>query len=427
MKAALLPISALLLSVVFLLAANGLLGVLLPVRALLQEYSSFDIGILGAAYYGGFGAGCLSGPWLVKRVGHIRTFAAMAAVYGSLCLTFSVLDSTLVWWLARTGTGFSVAVLFIVIESWLNERSTNENRGLIFSVYTAINLTVITVGQMILTMASPKEFLLFALAAILVSLSMVPIALSTAVAPAPLKSIRIRLGYLFERSPVGVVGSLGVGLTNGAFWTMGPIFIQQDSGNASGPAIFMSIAVLAGALGQWPLGKLSDRVDRRRVIIGACVGAMLGAVFLVVASHFLPGTLYLGAIFFGCFSFPVYALCAAHLNDFVEPDGYVEAISGLLIVFAVGAILGPLIASGLMRIQGPGGLFMFTAFVHVGIAAYAFYRCQRRDSPLEEERAQFVDTLVMTEIAAEIDPRPGEQSQPADTEDMISNSDEEGG
>jgi MFS family permease len=241
---------------------------------------------------------------MVLRIGHIRTFAASASILCSVSLIFSLSEDTLVRWLARAAIGFCFAILYIIMESWLTERSSNDNRGLIFSIYTTINLAVITAGQLALTLATPKEFFLFALAAILVSFSTVPVAMSAVVALAPLTSIHIRLIYLFERSPLGVSGCFGVRLANGVFRTLGPVFAQHGPENTSGVAIFLNLAVIPGALSQLPLGNLSDRMDRRRIIMAAGIGAAAGAGILLVTSKFWPSALYWNAFVLVFLAFP---------------------------------------------------------------------------------------------------------------------------
>ena len=277
MASALAPVAALLLSCAILLMGNGLQGTLLPVRGLLENFSDTDIGIMGAAYFLGFGAGCLLGPHAVRRVGHIRAFTAVVALASTVALAHALILNPFVWWPFRAVTGFCFAVIFMTIESWLNEKSTNETRGLVFSVYTMINLTVITIGQLMLTLASPAAFTLFAVSSILVSLAAVPVAMTRAPAPAPISSVRIRPRHLFRLSPVGCLGGFAVGAVSGAFWSLAPTFAQRTLADLDAIAIFMSITVIAGAVGQWPLGRLSDRMDRRTLIIVACLGACFAA------------------------------------------------------------------------------------------------------------------------------------------------------
>ena len=392
-----------------LLMGNGLQGTLLPVRAQFEEFSALDIGVLGSSYYIGFALGCLLGPRAIRRAGHIRAFTAMVAIASTISLAHALILNPAAWWILRAGTGFCFAALFMIIESWLNAKSTNETRGLVFSVYTIVNLTVITIGQMMLTLDSPFEFPLFALASILVSLAAVPVAFTTASAPQPPALVRIRPRYLYKLSPVGFVGCFAVGLANACFWSLGPVFAQQEEGDVLAVAIFMSLTVIAGAAGQWPLGRASDRMDRRKVIIVASIGGALAGVGLMMAGQYWSQGLLIFAGFFGFFSFPLYAICAAHMNDFVEPDGYVESASGLLLVFGAGAILGPIMASALMRYFGIDVLFGFTAVVHIATAAFTVYRMRRRARAPEEERVEFADTICLTQTVSAMDPMSHEE------------------
>lgn len=408
MTAALLPVAALLLSVALLLMGNGLQGTLLPVRAQLESFSTLDIGVLGSSYFLGFAAGCFLGPYLVRRVGHIRTFTAVVSLASTIALAHALLINPILWWLLRALTGFCFAVLYMVIESWLNEKSTNENRGFVFSVYTIINLTVITIGQMMLTIGSPTSFAVFAVASILVSLAALPVALTRAPAPAPIATVKIRIRHLFECSPVGFSGAIAVGVANGSFWALGPVFAQDNKfvSGTTGVAIFMSIAVIAGAIGQWPLGRLSDKIDRRKVIVIACVGAALSGVGMSAFAGNWEYAMFLFSFLFGLFAFPLYALSAAHMNDSVESGGFVEASSGLLLLYAGGAILRPMLAASAMRIIGSHGLFLTTLLVHAIMAAFAIYRMRLSARPVIEEREPFGDSILHSQTVGPFDPLP---------------------
>jgi MFS family permease len=301
----------------------------------------------------------------------------------------------------------------MIIESWLNEKSSNENRGFVFSLYTIINLTVVTIGQLMLGLDRPESFPLFLLASILVSLAAVPIALTRAEAPAPVRSVKIRLRHLYRLSPVGVIGCLAVGLANGSFWALAPVFAQDKGADTWGVAIFMSVAVIAGALGQWPLGQLSDKMDRRRVIIGsACGSAIAGVLFVLWAPPWGPGLLAL-VFLFGLFAFPIYGIAVAHMNDYVESDGYVEAASGLLLVFALGAVVGPVAASTLIRIFGPDALFGMTAAVQLCLAGFALYRMQMRAPAPVEEHVAFTESLNFAQTVSTVDPSADSGDVPA--------------
>lgn len=403
---AVIPVAALLLGASFLLMGHGLLTTLLPLRALSEAFSSFEIGILGAAYFLGFGAGGLIGPYAIRRVGHIRAFAAMVAVICIAVLAQAMFASSVFWWVLRAMTGFCLATLYIIIESWLNEKSTNENRGIVFSVYTMINLSVIAIGQLSTTLANPMEFTLFSVAVILFSASIFPVSMTKTAAPAATQEVRIRLRYLINLSPIALFGALAIGVTNGAFWALGPVFAQRDPSDTGMVAAFMSATVLAGALGQWPLGWLSDRIDRRIVIILAALGAAMAASGHVAAAYYWRIGILPCAAIFGFFAFPLYAICAAHLNDFVESDGYVEAASGLLLVYATGAVVGSMFAASLMEFLGNEALFMFTAPVHGSLAVFAIYRMCCRKAPGRGEKLAFSDSLISAGTVANLDLRP---------------------
>lgn len=410
------PVAALLLSAALLLMGNGLQGTLLPVRASIEAFTTLDIGLIGTAYYVGFASGCLLGGRLVARAGHIRAFAAMAAIASAVALAHALVLSPWVWWLFRAGAGFCFAVLYVVIESWLNERATNENRGLILSLYTIINLTVITIGQMMLTLDDPAKFSLFALASILVSLAAVPVAMTAAAAPAPVHVVKVRLVHLYRISPVGFAGVLGVGLANGAFWALAPVFAQESGLDTTGIALFMSIAVIGGALGQWPLGRASDRTDRRRIIFAACVFGCATGVAMAVFNERWDYGILIFAFAFGIVAFPLYAIAVAHTNDYVGAEEFVETSSGLLLVFAAGAMIGPLPASFLMSQVGTDGLFIYTAVIHAGMAVFALYRMTRHTAPGAVEKDDFVSLPRTSPTLFALDPRGETEGEPGEDE-----------
>ena len=400
------PFAALLLSVAILLMGNGLQGTLLPVRAQLEFFSTFDIGIMGSAYFLGFAA--------VDQIP-----GQQHALASAVALAHALLVSPVFSWPLRAVTVFCFAALYLVIESWLNEKSDNHTRGLVFSVYTIINLTVVTLGQMMLVLGSPTAFPLFAVASILVSLAALPVALTTAPSPGPVQTVTVRPGYLYRISPVGFCGALAVGLANGSFWSLGPVFAQSNLlfMGTTGIAVFMSLAVIAGAAGQWPLGFSSDRMDRRKVIVVACLGgALAGAGMSIFASQSEYG-IFVFAALFGAFAFPLYSLSAAHMNDSVEHGGFVEASSGLLLLYGAGAVAGPLLASAAIRLLGPPGLFVFTALVHGAMAGFTVYRMRRRARRAEAEREPFVDSLRVAQTVATIDPLPAPEDNPDAPED----------
>ncbi len=392
------PVAALLLSVAILLTGNGLQGTLLPVRAQMESFSTLDIGVLGSAYYLGFAAGCFYSPLLVRRVGHIRAFTVMSAIASAAVLVHAVYTYSWVWWVVRGITGFCFAALYTVIESWLNERATNETRGVVMSAYLIIQLTVITIGQMMITLSDPGQFALFALSSILVSVAAVPVAMTAAAVPAPIEQVKVRIRRLISVSPVGFAGTFAHGMAGGAFWSLAPLFGSRNGMGVSGIAVFMSITVIAGAAGQYPIGRLSDRMDRRSVMIFACAGAALAAIGMIFFRFSTVHSMHAFAAMWGFFAFPLYAIAVAHANDFADPKEFVEVSSGLLLVYGAGAVLGPIIASQAIEGFGADGLFGTTAAVHLILIGFVIWRMQRRKAP--EVHGKFVESLQATNTAS---------------------------
>ncbi|MDF1719358.1 MAG: MFS transporter [Minwuia sp.] len=393
MLRALAPVAALLISVAFMLMGNGLQSTLLPMRAQLESFSSVQIGVLGSAYFIGFALGCWRGAVLIRRVGHIRTFAAVVAIASTSALVHALVYEPIVWWGIRFLSGACIAILFMVIESWLNEKSTNETRGLVFSVYTAINLTVISVGQLLIAFGNPEGFPLFLMASILISWAAVPVAMTKSDSPAPPENVGIRIGYLLRLSPVGFIGSFVVGVTNGAFWSLAPVVAQGDTSNASLAAIFIAVVVIGGAVGQYPLGKISDRMDRRKLIIVVSGLASVSGISLGLFGVGSQTALMVIGFVFGMFAFPLYSLCVAHANDHVEGQSFVEAASGLLLTYAAGAVAGPVLASIVISFAGAGGLFFFTCAIHLLFVGFVILRMRRREAAPEAERGDFVEAM----------------------------------
>lgn len=403
LKQSMLSVAALMMSVAVLLMGNGLLGTLVPVRANLNSFSGIDIGILGSCYFIGFTIGCLTGPILIARAGHIRTYLAFVSVAAITALVHALATETWIWWLMRATTGFSFSVLFIVIESWLNERSDNTTRGTVLSIYMVINLTVLMLGQLMLTLADPRLFPLFSLAAILFLLAALPIAMTSAQSPNPIPLVRPDIIRLYQQSPVGSVACFAVGLANGAFWSIGPIFAMDRGLDTQGIAFFMSAAVLGGAAGQWPLGWLSDRMDRRYVILAACIFAAVSGFALAHGTLSDRIHLYAVGFLFGTFALPLYALAVAHANDFAAPSDYVETSSSLLLLLGLGSSIGPTLSSLLDTLSQRNEMFLYTCAVHLLLAGFVVWRTTRRAPVAADQKGEFKDALVAAQIFAPIE------------------------
>lgn len=397
-------VAPLLFGVAILLTGQGLQGTLLPVRANLEGFSTLSIGLMGGAYFFGFTLGCLRGSPLLRRVGHIRVFAAMTAAASAVPLLHALWVETWLWWVLRFMTGYCFAVLYVVIESWLNEQATNENRGAVFSAYTLITLTVLAVGQQMLLLYDPQQMQLFAIASAIVSLAAIPVVLSVAPTPRHAEGkVRLNLKRLFGTSRAGSLGCLAAGLANGSFWALAPVFVAGYSSDVSLAAWFMTSAVLGGAVGQWPLGLWSDRVDRRWVIAFAgATGLLVGITIWLAFKVMSPLVLMLLGACWGAVAFPVYAVSVAHTNDHARAGEYVMISSGLLLMYGIGAIVGPFFASVAMHLLGSGGLFLYTALIHLLLICYIAMRFARRKPAPEEEHRRFVDALATTQTASQV-------------------------
>lgn len=411
MRSTLPAIGALLFSVALLLLGNGLQNTLLPLRASLEAFDPLAIGLLGSSFFLGFSIGGYFGPGMVERVGHIRAFTAMVATASAIVLVHPLAVSPVLWWGLRIGAGACFAILYIVIESWLNERSPNAARGTVFAVYAMISMVMIGFGQALLPLFPVTDYPLFVLSSILISVAAVPVALTRAAAPAPVQKAEIRISRLFRDSPVGVVGCSMVGVSNGAFWALAPVFAKSVASDAVAIATFMSAAIFAGALGQWPLGGLSDRMDRRIVIAGAALlSALAGAALMFAGQISWTGAL-LAAGAYGFFAFPLYSLCVAHTNDYVEQERFVEIAAGMSLLFGAGSVVGPLLASVLMTQFGEAGLFALTLCAHAALAGFAAWRITRRERAPEEERGAYADAIRAVQTVSQLDLAPPEEEE----------------
>lgn len=403
MKKALAPVATLLVAVSILLAGLGLQGTLLPVRASLEMFSTLSIASIGAAYFFGFTVGCLRGGGLVKSVGHVRVFLAMSALGSAAPLIHGLVMDPLAWVLLRFLTGFCFAVLFVVIESWLNEQSGNEDRGIIFSTYVMITLTMMAAGQMMTLLYDPAGLQLFLVASVLVSLGAVPVALSKSQTPELPHAVEVDIRRLFRISPAGTIGCLATGLANGAFWSLAPVFTTAVSRDPALAAWFMSSTVLGGAAAQWPLGFLSDRLGRRKTMILAAAAAAATAVVITIFAGGLDfvGINVLGGLW-GFFAFPMYAISVAHTNDYADSDDYVMVSSGLLLMYGAGAIAGPVLASILIDLAGPMRFYLLPMLVHLALATYVLVRMLSRSSAPPEHHIAFGDALATAHTASQV-------------------------
>ncbi|WP_338722044.1 MFS transporter [Devosia sp. XK-2] len=379
---------SILLSVAFLIMGNGLQLMLLPIRGGIEGFSAFQLGLLGSGYFFGFVLGCTFTPSMIMRVGHIRTFAALVAIASASALGYPMAVDASVWVILRMITGFCLAGLYLVVESWLNDQATNETRGALISTYVTVNFTVITIGQMMVTLFQPSSFILFSIASVLVSLAAVPIALTRSSQPPPITVVRFRPMRMFRLSPTGTIAIFLIGLATGSFWALAPAYANIVSGNIGDAAWFMSAAVIGGALAQVPAGRLSDRIDRRKVLIGlALICAAVGAALWLTAETSLVWFALGGA--FGAGLLPAYAIAAAHVFDFADRADYVEISAGLLLLNGIGSTIGPILSSATIELLGQPGFFLANALIQIALIGYVSFRLSRREGLPTEEKQTF--------------------------------------
>ena len=414
----LLPLSALLLASGLLVMGNGLATLLIPTRASLEGWSTGTVGLMGAAYALAFTLGCVVVPRLVGRVGHIRVFAALGTLV-TISMLLLALEVTQWFWIAIRGlAGFSIAGSYMILESWLNEEVSNENRGTIFSIYMVVNMLGLALGPYLVSFGHPENFSLFAWAAILYALCTLPIALTSARSPQPLARVSLDLPALYRNSPASAVGSLLTGIVSGAWFTLVPVFASESGLGTAAAATLLATANVGAMLFQLPVGRLSDRIDRRLVMVGLGIaGALLS---LAVAT--LGGTIPVAVLTFlmGTTIFTAYSINVAHANDWAKDMSFVAVASGLLILYGAGSTVGPLIASAVMEVVGPNGLFVSIGTAQALYAAFAMWRVtQRADAP-EEEQGDFRSLpiqLSATPQTFEFDPRSEDAVAPVEPED----------
>jgi MFS family permease len=407
-----ISVGAILLSTIIFLAGQGLTGTLLPVRAHLAHFSDFAIGLMGSAYFLGFIVGCFAGPRLLARVGHSRTFASAAGIATAVILIMSLSITEWSWIVMRGFFGFAAANVYMVIESWLNDRATNPTRGRIFAAYLLMNFTGLIVGQWSFIAGRPLSSTLFIVSAIFYALCLIPLGLTRTPQPHAVEVPQLRPGRMFAISPVGVAGCVAVGFANAACWTFLPVYAHDNHLTRGLLAGFMSAFTLGGALVQIPLGRLSDRMDRRLIIAGASVlASLLGVALWAFGGRSNAITLALVAVF-GMAALPIYGLSVAHANDKLPRERFVEASATLLLINAIASVAGPTVAATVTDRYGMATLFLYTAAVHLALAAFVIARVRTAAPPPHGEPYEPMPAQA-SPTALELDPRGGQQPQTA--------------
>jgi MFS family permease len=373
-----------------LMLGAGLQGTLLAVRASIEDFGTFAIGLIMSCFYIGYMAGSAATPMLVQRVGHIRVYTALSSVASATILLQAIFAVPALWAILRLVSGFCFAGIYVVAESWLNDRATNRNRGMLLALYLLIMYVGLGGGQFLLNAADPRETTLFIVVAVLISLAIVPMSLSVQRAPDFSVPHKIAFRDLYRISPLGVVGVIFSGAIASALFAMGPVYAQLIGLDAGDIATFMAASILAAVATQMPVGRLSDRMDRRTVLIFVCIGAAALAATAAVFGDMSKPVLFLIAAGFGGLVLTLYGLSLSHINDHLEPQQIVSASATVILLNGVGATAGPLLVALLMDRLGPAAYFGALSIMLSCLCAHALWRKGRRAPVPEAQKIPFV-------------------------------------
>ena len=407
------PVLPVLTAVVFLELAIGALGPVAGVQLVERGASASVVGLVSSAYYVGFLVGALFGYRVIDRVGHIRAFSALAVLAADAALLHALIGMPYAWAAFRAVIGLAVAGLFVVVESWLNDKSSSETRGRTFATYQVASWAAAGIAPLLLSVTNPNNPLLFTAVAIAFATAVLPMALTTVGNPEIESRSHFGILRLFRISPLGVVACFGTGLVSSAFYGMAPVYIAGIGLDARHLSVLLSVAILGGLLVQFPIGLLSDQYGRRPLML---ISGSLAACFALAITFFDGSSFQTILALAFCFSSttaPFYALGVAQTNDYITPREFVAASGGLLFAWGLGASAGPSAAGLLMQFIGPNGLFYYLAAVLAVIALFTVYRITKRRAMPAALQGNFLPIEPQTCAAPGLDPRSDESSQPS--------------
>lgn len=398
---------ALLAGMFLLMLGNGVQGTLLGIRGSIEGFSPGTMSLIMSGYFIGFLGGSQMTPHLIRRVGHVRVFAALASFVSAALILYAALPDQFAWFVLRIVVGFCFSGIYVTAESWLNDAANNETRGQALSAYLIVQMMGIVSAQYLLTLADASGYTLFVLISVAVSLSFAPILLSVSPAPVFQTTKRMSFAKLFTSSPLGFVGIFLLGGIFAALFGMTAVYGTERGLSVGQISTFVAAIYLGGMLCQYPIGWASDRMDRRLLIIGITA---VGAVTSVIAFQFAGDVFWVllaTAFVIGGVSNPLYSLLLAYTNDYLEHDDMAAASGGLIFVNGVGAIAGPLVVGWMMGAFGPDSFFLYIAALLALTAVYAFYRTFRREAPSVEDTGAYTAVFANTspvamEVAQEV-------------------------
>ncbi len=397
---AVIRIWALFTGVALLMLGNGLQGTLLGLRAIMEGFGTAVTGFVMSGYFVGLLVGSLITPVLIGRVGHIRVFSAFASISSTVFLLFAVFVNPYAWFFMRVLTGACLAGLYVVAESWVNHAATNEMRGKFLSVYMIISFSFFGLGQFLLNLADPGGFVLFIIVSALVSMALVPVALTRTHAPEIPQVRPVGVKELYNSSPLAVFACFINGVGQGAFFGMGAVYGNLNGLSLGQISLLMGLPLLGVVFAQFPIGTLSDRYDRRMVMmILTFITSAVALVCMFAAAHSFFA-LAVAFTVFGALSLPLYSLAIAHANDQLEYDQMLGASAKLVLLFGIGSSFGPITAGAFMRQFGPDGYLALMAVVYGVLGLFALYRMTQRAAVPSEEQGDFVLVAPRTTLVA---------------------------
>ena len=402
--------SALLLGVAILNVGSGALMAVIGLRLSAEGTSSLLIGVIMSAYFAGLTVGALFGTRIIDRVGHIRAFAVYAAIGAVATLLLAIVGWLFAWAVLRFVAGCCMAGLTMTAESWLNHRATNATRGRTLSLYIIVMNAAFAAGPLLLNVADPGGVEILIVAGMLFVAGLVPVALTRTGNPEIGEQRRLSLRELMDIAPLGVLGALTIGVVEGAFFGLGAVFGDATGLGAARISLFLAVTVGGVLVMQYPVGALSDRFDREKIILAVAALSGLAALAIAVLSALtfqalpFPALLALGFVM-GGLSSPLYPLNVAETNDYLEPDELVPASAAIVLAYSIGASAGPIAAALVMEALGAGGLFVFIALALFALAGYTMFRVIKGLAKPAEEQTEFWSASWVSPVAAELDPR----------------------
>ncbi len=415
---------AILVGIGFMMLANGVQGTLLSVRANIEGFSTFSTGIMMSGYFIGIFIGSFVAPYLVKRVGHIRVFSALASLASISILFHGIYVDPSLWFAMRIVTGICFSGFYIVTESWLNDRASNETRGKILSVYMVIVVGSMGLGQFLMNVAKPEQIDLFILISVIISLGLIPILLTVKPAPSFDSPGKMSIVDLYRASPLAVIGNCMTGMAHGTLFGLGAIYATAALPDVEQVALFMACMMAGGLITQWPIGYMSDRIERRKVMAALSVMAIGCCVLAIMMPNDGP-LYYLVIMALGGAAMPMYGVVIAYANDRLNPDQIVAASGSLVMVSGIGLMIGPIVVSFLMDFSSLEFYFLGMAAFFAVILVFTLIRAQIRAAIAVEDQAPLAAGAIGTPIAEYLSPDAVEYAEAVANDELDKLSDHE--